>query len=82
MQLRAFDETSLLTLKCAVPSDVYGCRLQPLAEDDTFGVQWSGAFDSAGLITNSVVGSWQPRCVHLDRRGRPHAWKEMSTAFV
>eukprot|EP00965_Chrysotila_dentata_P249001 6208658-Pleurochrysis_carterae.AAC.3 len=63
----------LMTFQCALLSDAYGRKVQPAIDEDTFQVQWFGVFDSAGRITDIVVGSWQPRSAHFDQRSRPHS---------
>eukprot|EP00965_Chrysotila_dentata_P107017 3535903-Pleurochrysis_carterae.AAC.1 len=58
------------------PVDSYGARINAIEPEDEFSVHWLSVFNSQGRLSNSVVGSWVPRCKHPDPRGRVHACNE------
>eukprot|EP00965_Chrysotila_dentata_P145541 4807316-Pleurochrysis_carterae.AAC.1 len=64
-------------------ADSFGARLEPAATTDEFKVQWYGVFDKNGLITDSVIGNWEPRSQHLlSSRSRVHKLAEVRTTLT
>eukprot|EP00965_Chrysotila_dentata_P119860 3963591-Pleurochrysis_carterae.AAC.4 len=63
-------------------ADSFGALIHPATAKDEFDISWLGVFNAQGRVVDSVVGSWVPRCKHLDARGRVHAWKQASASHT
>eukprot|EP00965_Chrysotila_dentata_P083807 2766211-Pleurochrysis_carterae.AAC.6 len=55
----------------------YGRRVEAISDDDTFLVSYLSVFDARGKLTNSVVGSWKPRCKKRNIQNDVHVFSQV-----